>query len=546
MENHIRIRQKVGQLMVVGFNGTTASEDIIRLIKDEHVGSIILFARNIGTPEEVLRLNVSLQQAAYEAGHSEPLIICIDQENGVVRRLGTGTTLFPGQMTLGATNSEELTLKQCQASARELKLLGVNMNLAPVLDVNNNPQNPVIGVRSFGEDPNRVSKLGVAAIHGYQTGGVITCGKHFPGHGDTDLDSHLTLPTIEHGTERLELVEYVPFRAAIDEGVDSIMIAHVCFPAIESDPGMPATVSHNVVTGLLRGKLAFEGVITTDCLEMNAISQTMGTAEGALAALKAGVDLLMVSHRLDWQKEVIDRIVRAVEEGELPESRLDESIIRVRQMKQQYLSWEPLRQFFNANTLKVPTDVGCLEHQRIAKEVATSGVTVVKRTGTAFVTNDSQRVLVIAPQNGNRMMVEDERYAMNPLAMAVQELHQNSICVELEKSSDMLRVEELVNMVRDVDSIIVGTLDSRRNQAQIELIKRLKLTGKPVAVIAMRGPYDIMEFPEIDFYIAAYEFTPVCVHVAVQVLFGQAEATGRLPVSIPGLYPLGWSEGDAV
>src|SRR6266851_7263345 len=217
------LEEQIGQLLVVGFWGTTPSPEVIDLIRNYHIGGIILFSRNVQDAQEVLELTHRLQMIALRARHRAPLLIAIDQENGMVQRLGRGTTLFPGNMALGAIGSEQVVYNVAQATGRELKALGINMNLAPVVDVNNNPANPVIGVRSFGEDPRLVARLGSAMVKGYQNAGVIACLKHFPGHGDTAVDSHLALPTIPHALERLEAVELVPFRAGIEAGAESVM-----------------------------------------------------------------------------------------------------------------------------------------------------------------------------------------------------------------------------------------------------------------------------------------------------------------------------------
>ncbi|MEI2401057.1 glycoside hydrolase family 3 N-terminal domain-containing protein, partial [Paenibacillus phytohabitans] len=219
------LRKKVGQLMVVGFKGIKASDEIKELICEHHVGGIILFARNIGTPQEILSLTNELQQVAKDAGHEHPLLICIDQENGVVRRLGEGTTIFPGAMLLGATGEPEHAYQVGVATGKELKALGINWNLAPVMDVNNNPANPVIGVRSFGESADKVSEFGRMAMKGMQEAGIITTLKHFPGHGDTNVDSHLDLPVISHNINRLEQIELRPFIDSIKAGADTIMSA---------------------------------------------------------------------------------------------------------------------------------------------------------------------------------------------------------------------------------------------------------------------------------------------------------------------------------
>src|ERR1700730_9547190 len=212
----MELEQQIGQTLMVGFGGTTASQDIIDLIQHYHIGNIILFSRNIHDAEQIRTLTQHLQKAAREAGHVHPLLIAIDQENGIVQRLGEAATLFPGNMALGAIGSEEIAAEVALASGNELKALGINMNLAPVVDVNNNAANPVIGVRSFGEEAHLVARLGSAMVKGYHDAGVIACLKHFPGHGDTAVDSHLALPTIPHTLERLDAIELVPFRSGIE------------------------------------------------------------------------------------------------------------------------------------------------------------------------------------------------------------------------------------------------------------------------------------------------------------------------------------------
>src|ERR1700730_4997818 len=225
------LEERIGQTLMVGFPGTMASREVIELIQLYHVGNIILFSRNVHDVKQVRSLTQRLQQVAREAGHAYPLLIAIDQENGIVQRLGEVATLFPGNMALGAIGSERIASEVALATGRELKALGINMNLAPVVDVNNNVANPVIGVRSFGEDAHLVARLGSAMVKGYHDAGVIACLKHFPGHGDTAVDSHLALPTIPHTLERLDAIELVPFRSGIEAGAESVMIAHISLPA---------------------------------------------------------------------------------------------------------------------------------------------------------------------------------------------------------------------------------------------------------------------------------------------------------------------------
>lgn len=527
----LSLRQKVGQLMMVGFKGNEPSADILRLIEEGHVGGIILFGHNIGTPEQLLRLTGELQTCANNAGHALPLFISIDQENGTVRRLGPGTTVFPGNMLLGAVGSEQATRDVARATAEELKALGINMNLAPVLDVNNNPDNPVIGVRSFGETSEDVTRHGLASIAGHRDSGVMTSAKHFPGHGDTDTDSHLALPTIPHGIERLEEVEFVPFRRAIAAGVDSVMISHVFFPALESEQGVPASLSRSVVTHLLREKMGYDGVVMTDCLEMNAISETVGVAEGALQALKAGVDIVMVSHTYSRQKESIERIVQAVETGELDEAVIDRAVARVQRLKAKYLSWDNILPV----PKKVPSIVGGEAHHKLAEHQFALGITLLKNDGfLPLHPEDATEVLVVIPEQKVSTPVEDVRFANYRLADAIREHHEHVQEIHIGISPEKKEADEVLQRTPSADVVIFGTVNAHLNRKQAELVSRILKAGKPVVAVAMRNPYDLTVIQDVAAYLATYEYTFPALSAAADIIFGKKTAQGKLPVTIPG------------
>jgi beta-N-acetylhexosaminidase len=535
------VRQKIGQTMMFGFHGTEPSEEIAALIRDQHVGGLILFARNIGGPQDVLRLTVALQKIAYDAGHPHPLLISIDQENGIVRRLGAGTTLLPGNMALGATANPERVRDVARATGRELKALGINWNLAPVLDVNNNPANPVIGVRSYGEDPQFVADCGIAAIRGLQEAGVATCGKHFPGHGDTSKDSHLTLPTIPHDRERLFSLELVPFVKAITADVDSIMIAHVCFPEIEPDPSIPATLSKRVITDLLRGELGYQGLITTDCMEMHAISKTIGTVEGVYQAFHAGIDLSFISHSHDLQAAAIERFADAIESGDLTEARLDESVARILELKEKYLSWDEILPYFSAAEIVPDALVGGEEHQLLAREVMEEAITLTKNDGglLPLTVAPEQKVGVVYLKNTLTSRVEDDRYLINPLAQAVERVHPNALTLEVGNPPTGEDIERVRTGLAQCAAVIVGTMNAQLSPMQVELVKALQQLPQPLVVVSLRTPYDLAAFPEVQAHISAYEFTPAAAEIAVESIFGKRELQGRLPVSIPGVAPRG-------
>lgn len=522
------LKKKIGQLMVFGFQGKTASPEIKKLIREHHVGGIILFGRNIGTPEEVLHLTTELQLEAKKAGHEHPLLICIDQENGVVRRLGEGTTIFPGAMTLGATGNPGNAYVIGAATARELKALGINWNLAPVVDVNNNPENPVIGVRSFGEDPEHVAAFGIEAMKGMQDAGIITTLKHFPGHGDTAVDSHLDLPVIDHSMERLEQVELVPFKKGIEQGADTIMSAHVYFPAIEQQENVPATLSRSVITGLLREKLGFNGVVTTDCMEMNAIADTIGTARGGVEAIKAGIDLVMVSHLHTRHLETLQEVERAVESGYIETDVIDAAYHRVMKLKEKYLSWSGIEE--NGS---VPALVGSKKHEFEALEIYKQAVTLVENKEKFLPLKVEKSVLVVSIENSSTMQVEDKKYSTFLLGEAIQEYKRDAVVHKLSNPISQDEIEKLIEVANGYDAIIIGTLSAAQNPQQIELVELLQQVNSNLMIVATRSPYDVAYVPDVKAAICTYEFTYPALKTAAAVIFGKDVAKGTLPVTLP-------------
>ena len=316
----------VGQLLMIGFDGTEAPAYILEQVHTGQLAGVVLLGRNVTHPGQVRALTDSLQEAARHGGQP-PLFIAIDHEGGNVQRLRTGVTRLPSQMAVATQNNLDLAYILYRQHARELQALGINWTFAPVLDVNNNPKNPVIGTRAFSDDVDRVACFGETAVRAWLDGGIIPCGKHFPGHGDTDKDSHLTLPAVSHDRHRLDEIELKPFRAAFRSGLPTVMTAHVQFPALDPS-GVPATLSHRVMTDLLRHELGFGGVVITDSLGMKAISDTVGSARGAVEAVNAGADLCLFGHPAEHFAETCDTLAAAVESGVLTEARVVEALGR--------------------------------------------------------------------------------------------------------------------------------------------------------------------------------------------------------------------------
>ena len=354
------IRRDIGQLLIGSFPGTTIPAELRSLAREFGLGGVILFARNIEAAEQVAELARDVQDLATEL----PLWVSVDQEGGRVARLKAPFTEWPPMAVLGRSGDVALASRFAAALAAELRAVGVTLDYAPVLDIHTNPNNPVIGDRALSDDAEMVARLGAAIIQGLQDNGVAACGKHFPGHGDTSVDSHEALPVVEHPPDRIRRVECVPFREAIRANVAFIMTAHVLVPALDEDK--PATLSRRIVYDLLRDELGFEGVILSDDLEMKAVTSTYGVSDAAVQAMAAGCDgLLICGGNVEAQAAALESLVHAVEDGPVPYKRLDDALRRQRRAKERFLT-VPVA----AGRSVLRQVIGCDEHRRVAEEMA--------------------------------------------------------------------------------------------------------------------------------------------------------------------------------
>jgi beta-N-acetylhexosaminidase len=351
-------RRQVGRLAIVGFNGHIVPDELRRLVAEFDLAGVIYFNRNIDTPEQV----ADLSRQAAGLKREWPLWISVDQEGGRVARLRRPFTEWPPAITLGRSGDETLAARFARALATELRAVGINLDYAPVLDVHTNPKNPVIGDRALSERADAVGRLGATVVRALQESGVAACGKHFPGHGDTSVDSHEALPVVEHDRRRMDAVEFVPFVKAIEAGVATIMTAHVFAPAL--DERHIASFSPTIVNGLLKDVLGFRGVVISDDLGMKAVSATSQAGEAAVAAVQAGCDaVLLCNHTIDEQVSALEALIRAAEGGAIPPARIDDAMRRQHEVKVRMLAADRLR--------PVGLDVvGCTEHQMVASEMA--------------------------------------------------------------------------------------------------------------------------------------------------------------------------------
>ncbi len=527
------LEQKIGQMFMCGFATEVPNEHAQNLIKDYHVGGIIYFRRNIKDVKQVADLSSSLQDIAANQG-LPPLWISTDQEGGMVARIDVdGMSLIPGNMALGAADNTDFTYKASQLNASQLLSLGINMNLAPVLDVNNNAKNPIIGVRSFGERAEKVSEHGEAVINAYQEQGLSAVAKHFPGHGDTDVDSHHGLAVVPHSITRLKEIELKPFMKAIESGIDAIMTAHVIFSAIEPNE-IPATLSSAVLNDLLRVEMGFEGIIMTDCLEMHAISRNIGIAEGAVQAVLAGADCILVSHNLSCQVEAIDAVKEAVADGRISESIIDDSVRRILDVKQRRLQ---------------QNDKLILEHNTVSDksaltEIACKSITLVKDEG-QLPLKAEESLLVIWPEVSLENQMDERWNRVLTLGKALQEhipgLKEVKICSE---PTDV-EIDNVVSIAKGYSQIVMATYTSGSvlPEGQSVLANRLLEQEHTRFVVAStRNPYDINEIENVPAYVCCYDTTPIMIESLASMLMGLQEAEGSLPVTINDLYTVGYKK----
>ncbi|MFI5475956.1 glycoside hydrolase family 3 protein [Streptomyces cacaoi] len=551
------LEEKVGQVFVSRVYGHSATApdqaDIdanlrelgvrtaAELLARYRLGGIIYFgwAHNTRDPRQIADLSDGIQQASLQQPRGLPVLISTDQEHGAVCRVGRPATLFPGAMAIGAGGSRADARTLGRLAGRELRAMGIRQDYSPVADVNVNPANPVIGVRSFGADPAAVAALVAAEAEGYRAAGVAATAKHFPGHGDTAVDSHTGFPVITHSREEWETLDAVPFRAAIAAGVDSLMTAHILVPSLD-ESGDPATLSRPIVTGILREKLGYDGVVVTDALDMAGVRTKYGDDRVPVLALKAGVDQLLNPPDLDvaW-----NAVLKAVQDGELTERRLDASVLRILRLKSRLgLFDEPY-----VGPAEVERTVGAPEHLAAADRIA-------ERTTTLLVNEGP--LLPLSPRTHPRLLVAGADPASptgttgpptGVLAAALTELGFRATSLATGTAPSAETIAGAVTAAAAADAVVVATYNITAADAQRTLVEQLAATGRPVVAVAVRNPYDVARLPSVRACLAAYSWTDVELRAAARVIAGAVEPRGKLPVPVRRaddptqvLYPIGY------
>lgn len=535
--SYMTVSEQVGQMLMPDirqWNGqvtTTVNEGVKLSIKDQHVGGLILFDKNIVNARQVATLNHNMQN---EAGDI-PLFLGIDQEGGVVKRIPGGSNL-PGQMALGAAGDAALAEAAGRLTGEELKALGVQVNFAPVLDINSNPDNPIIGIRSFGSNADLVSRLGIATMKGLRQSGVIAAVKHFPGHGDTAVDSHLGLPVLTHSREQLDAVELRPFRDAIGNGVEMIMTAHIAFPAVDNEQvislkdgsrvPVPATLSGKVLNGLLRQELGYKGVIISDAFTMNAIAEHFGENQAVVRAINAGVDIILMPQDPAAAHQTL---VNAVNSGAIPEGTVHQSVRRILELKSDYGLFgqsESLTQKLSA----LSTVIGSGEHRQVERNIAERAVTLLaSRDGKApEPIHHGDRVLIVAADQEQAEQLERQ------LVEAANSFSLKTEIAVIGKGKPTLALQAM----NKADYVILASYQFRNAASEFDwsgyqaLIDELNKQDTRYTLLSLGNPYEQIYLTDIRSALAVYGKQEPNTAAGIQVLLGRLKAGGMLPVTI--------------
>lgn len=511
--SEMTLKEKLGQLILPGFHSTVYDEHIKTLIEDYHVGNVILFTRNFENAKQIRELTKKIHEEVIKhTGHIP--FIAIDQEGGLVTRMMKDVTFAPGPMTASAS-IKDATYYTGKMLAEDMIRLGMNFNLAPSLDVNNNPNNPVINVRSYSDDEKVVAKLGKRFIEGSSSFGVLACAKHFPGHGDCEVDSHLGLPTINYDLERIHKIEMYPFKENIN--VPAIMSAHIMFPAYDT---VPATLSRKILTGVLREELGYQGLILTDCLEMKAIAVEYGTANGALMAVLAGADICDISHTLEYQVKALELLEEAVLDGRIPEKELDEKVERI--LKYKELTVPYLEKYFYNQEMQFSK-----ENNELAQKIVDHSLTMVKGQNVKLTNN----TLLIAPIAMAKTIIEDEFDERN-LAKVLRkdEAFKNVDIREFEQSEEFKN--QILSELASFDQVIIFSYNAAVSKVQVDFINEVLKNKQEVTVISLKGPMDFNKYQNLNNYLCLYEYTPNSIRTVAKYLKGGLEPLGKLTIKL--------------
>jgi beta-N-acetylhexosaminidase len=514
-------KQKIGQCFGIGFSGTSVSDDLRRLVREYKVGNVILFRDNIESSAQVKALCRDIQKLVRdETGY--PAFIAIDQEGGAVTRLPDDMVNVPGAMALAASGNADNVALAARITAAELRRIGVNLNLAPVLDVNCNKDNPVIGNRSFAPNAADAASFAAAAVKAFNEEGLMCCGKHFPGHGDTAVDSHLDLPLVDRSLDELEARELIPFREAIAAGIPAIMTTHILFPQIENEK-LPATMSGKILKGLLRERMGFTGLIISDAMEMRAIKDYYGIPKGCALALAAGVDIVYVCHESSDMEAGLREITAACEDGRIDAKELDASAERVLRYKERYGSFgfnagedsiEEINRRKEQNAALMRSALAAREKGKAPPPLGDKPFFVGSLAYRASIASAKPTAsLSFAPWFAEKLGGNFRETAVNP---------------EAEE------IASVVSALLTATSIVLGMVNGSFNRGQIELACALSKAAQqkkiPFMVVSLRNSWDFSLLPQGVYGMVAWEYSLKSFEAVAAALRGEFTPSGNLPV----------------
>jgi beta-N-acetylhexosaminidase len=515
----LSVEQRAGQAMAVAFHGTSVTSAVEEMIRIRGIGGVVLRAENAPSAAALSRICADLQRIAAEA-KIPPLFLALDQEGGSIARVATGMTVFTSQMGLAATPDPVTAVQRAATiTAGELRASGINWNFAPVADVNNEPLNPIIGNRSFGSDPQRVSTLVAAAVRAYAAAGLLCCAKHFPGHGAATVDSHLALPIIEVDRARLDRVELPPFRAAIAAGVPAVMLAHLIVPALDATPSLPASLSRRITADLLRRELGFAGLAVTDDLEMGALA-SIGEAVAGERAIQAGADFVLFRFDEAAQRDGHRLIEVAIRSGSLPQ--FDVTLNRLLDAKLRY-------GILDQTNVPSP-DLSA--NAAAALDIARSSVTLLHNDGKVLPLRG--RVYVAATTTADLTPLPGDSDLATELERARADVTGRKFGTAI---SDPVMASAL-DEARAADVVVVGVADIGINNDQLRLVTRLAAI-KPTVLVSLRGPYDVSLAPNVAACVCGYDGRVPTLRALTEVLTGARKPVGSLPVAVGARYPIG-------
>lgn len=510
------LKEKVGQMIGLAFSGTEYSEELKMQVEEIGAGLIIYFKDNCNNPKQIFELNKLINEKA-----KIPPFIALDQEGGMVARVTEGITQSPGAMVIGATKNYKNAYQLAYNMGYELRQIGFNFNFAPVGDVNNNAKNPVINVRSYSENPNEVAKYVYEAVKGYHDAKLMTSIKHFPGHGNTAVDSHIGLPKVDFDAEELNKMELVPFKLAVEYDLPGIMASHVLYT--KYDEVYPTTLSKKIVTGLLREELGFKGLVVTDSLTMSAVFDNFTLEEIVLHGFNSGCDILLLcgARNIEMQKEFASIALRLAEEGKIPLEIIDKSVERILKYKEMYSVGEMPKSFDDIkNELEEPSRMA------FARKVMDDGVTLIKDENELLPLNKNEKILVVFPKIKVVTLAENEDNSLKSLG--------DFMPFKVDKyystlDPDMQQKQELLKLSKNYDKIVYCSYNACFNPTQAELIN--SLDQEKLIVIGVRTPYDLNVL-NAKTYLISYEASVLSFETLAKVLTGKITAKGVCPVTL--------------